>query len=447
VFNLRPLGAVPGASEKRPLSALFSRKGRVFARAVLLVPISSVPALDELATTTVAALQNGDPFKVGTLPDLYLEIISLGRLEKPDGELDTKDRFIFQARVGKKNKFPVGGDKIELLKDLDAFLKERYASLAGLGRRVDDPAPNEADRVATAAAVRDFGAELWKRYTPKVVKDSIRALQRQKPTGADILLHTNDPRLPLELVLVPVSGKGDCGPQDHCELLGVLHRVSRWHVQSDLDGNSGVRIRAGKVAVVAPTYGNKLEAVTKEFQALQRLAGVRFVPVDARFMPFVQSLGAKPLPAVLHYAGHGKARPGALPGVERYALRLEDRELDLATFRQHAVWTDSEGAGGPLVFLNACEVGRAEGTYGWVDGWGPAALVSGAAGFVGGLWALGDAGAEVFMERFYENALAGVPVAEAVRRARSAYVREADPTLVAYVYYGDPELRLTEKQR
>src|SRR5262249_52287013 len=169
-----------------------------------------------------------------------------------------------------------------------------------------------------------------------------------------------------------------------------------------------------------------LENVAKERDALKRLFGDRFSGLEGTFLKVRDELQARPRPAVLHYAGHGTAVEGGLPGHQNYALRLEDREFDLNTFRHSAAWLDPDGARGPLVLLNACEVGRADGAYGWVEGWGPAALETGAAGFIGGLWSLGDSGAEAFAEAFYTNVVKGMTVVEALRQARARYKDSGD---------------------
>jgi CHAT domain-containing protein len=281
---------------------------------------------------------------------------------------------------------------------------------------------------------------------PDTVVHRIRALQHIKPRGADVRIQTGDPRIPFELLLVPEDGTGDCDQGARCEFLGVLHSVSRWHVLSALGVSPEERTRDGKVAVIAPTYqAAALQGASKENESLKELAGSRYQLLSSAIQPLVASLGGAP-PSVLHYAGHGEAPPGVLPAMERYALRLEDGSLDLDTFRQHTAWLKDERGIGPLVFLNACDIGRAEGAYGFAEGWGPVALQQGAAGFIGGLWPLGDSGAADFARQFYQRALKGIPVAEALRQTRDSYRSTADPTYMAYVYYGHPQLRISEAE-
>src|SRR5262249_40026915 len=148
--------------------------------------------------------------------DLLIIINSLGRIQREDGGFDMKDRFIVEAQIPGKDSVLVGGGRIHLLSNLDAFLQDKYSELGKLGRRGLKPAAKIEDQVTATAAVQQFGADLWKQYIPDVLKAKIRQLQKLKPSGADIRLQTNDPRLPLELLLVPRNGEGDCTPPADC---------------------------------------------------------------------------------------------------------------------------------------------------------------------------------------------------------------------------------------
>lgn len=441
-FTVRPTWTPVHPSERRetPLLAVFSREGKVFARALRMITVTDDPAVGPPAEAP-ALLQGGAPEAEGRQADLYVQVLTIPRAA---GGPPDADRVIVSAKlVGEPGLATDMGVRMD---GLDALLVERYGRLSGLAPRgVAEAPPSPEERAAAAkvaaAALRQLGQDLWDRYTPAVLREEILRLQREKPSGADVRIQTNDPRVPWELLLVPVDGRGECASGARCEFLGVLHRVSRWHVGPALGVNPDVRTREGDVAVVAPDYDAPLDGVALEREALARL-GARVRPVAGRFAPLLEVLAASPAPAVLHYAGHGEARSGAVPALERFGLVLEDRLLDLDTFRQHAAWRTADRGVGPLVFLNACDVGRAAGAYGFVEGWGPAALERGAAGFVGGLWPLGDGGAAEFSRRFYEAAVGGAGIAEAVRRARAAYADSGDPTFAAYVFYGHPDLRI-----
>ena len=144
----------------------------------------------------------------------------------------------------------------------------------------------------------------------------------------------------------------------------------------------------------------------------------------------------------MHFAGHGGVSAAA--GVPTYALALEDRLLDLVTWRGMSHQTLQRR---PLYFLNACDLGQADNFSNFVDGWAPAALDSGASGFIGGIWPLNDKAAAQAAEEFYgrmKQSLAKGParVSELIRDTRRQFFQTGDPTYLSYVFYGDVNLSL-----
>ena len=81
---------------------------------------------------------------------------------------------------------------------------------------------------------------------------------------------------------------------------------------------------------------------------------------------------------------------------------------------------------------------------------GAKVLVTGASGFIGGMWPLTDRTAAVFSTSFYGD-ISGqlksgpVYVAEVLQQVRSQFYETGDPTSLAYVYYGDPLFRFTTR--
>ncbi|MFQ5344206.1 MAG: CHAT domain-containing protein, partial [Anaerolineae bacterium] len=148
---------------------------------------------------------------------------------------------------------------------------------------------------------------------------------------------------------------------------------------------------------------------------------------------------------VIHYAGH--ARFGDDDG--------EESALELAQGRVLPASQIERGLRGtPLVFLNACSSAQADLqetahpplTYlgAAAESLAAAFIFGGAQGFIGALWPVLDAGSRRFAAFFYDRALAGDPVGEALRatRQRLHQERPADPTWASFVLYGDPTYRL-----
>jgi len=93
----------------------------------------------------------------------------------------------------------------------------------------------------------------------------------------------------------------------------------------------------------------------------------------------------------------------------------------------------------PLVFLNACRSGGMAANYTWLAGWAKSFLTAGAGAFIGSLWEVRDTSASRFAEEFYRALFSGVPLGDAMKRARTAIQNEpSDPTWLAYTLYGNP---------
>lgn len=98
----------------------------------------------------------------------------------------------------------------------------------------------------------------------------------------------------------------------------------------------------------------------------------------------------------------------------------------------------------PLVFLNPSTSDRAGWTATSLAGWAEAFIRAGATAFVGPLWDVHDLLGAQFAVHFYDQLWAGQPLGEAFYQAR-AYLRERapnEPAWLAYVLWGDPNLRV-----
>jgi hypothetical protein len=94
-----------------------------------------------------------------------------------------------------------------------------------------------------------------------------------------------------------------------------------------------------------------------------------------------------------------------------------------------------KGGGAPLVFLNACKLGRGQELLSSMGGWARVLLSHGAGAVVAPLWSVGDGAALRFAEGFYTELLGGSSFAEASRKAREYARRSGDPTWLAYAVY------------
>jgi hypothetical protein len=96
------------------------------------------------------------------------------------------------------------------------------------------------------------------------------------------------------------------------------------------------------------------------------------------------------------------------------------------------------GIARPLVFLNACRVGRGGLSLTGAGGWARQFLRAGAGAFVSAYWAVYDASACKFAESLYRELASGQPLGEAARNARARIRASGEPTWLAYTIYAHP---------
>ena len=134
-----------------------------------------------------------------------------------------------------------------------------------------------------------------------------------------------------------------------------------------------------------------------------------------------------------HFTGHGGFRA---PDPNRSAMLLENRE-ELTPEDLGGV-VSNLGLARPLVFLNACQIGRSALSLTDIGGWAAQFLRAGAAAFIGAYWSVYDQAAHDFARAFYGRLLAGVAIGKAAQEARAAIKPMGDPTWLAYTVFADP---------
>lgn len=322
--------------------------------------------------------------------------------------------------------------------DLDAWLSDNYEKFSGLGVRGAARAGNDRSRENSRFVLTGFGRQLFE-LTPPAFKQAFWTLADKLGEDFDsIQIYTDDPAFPWELVR-PVREDGS----DERDFLGLEFAIGRWHV-----AHSGRQLERppqgmeiSSLVVFAPEYEGRMQlpGQVEELAVLETISGFERWPSRFTEMPrLFQELPE----GIIHFSGHGVVdrEEGGPP---RSMILLEDGELDLMAWRG---MTMHRPRNHPFYFFNACEVGQSDAVASFVDGWAPAVLDAGASGYVGALWPIGDAGAARFASHFYtslEERLEEGPVsaAELLKESRRLFVEEADPTYLAYVFYGDPSFQ------
>ena len=344
-------------------------------------------------------------------------------------------RLTFQSRYGFAEADIANPD------DLHRWISAHYARMSGQERGlIAEPATARAANGDTDY-LDGFGSEFYDKYIPQQFKSMYwRLVDSLGERFVSIQVLSDDPSLPWEL-LRPARADGS----DRQDFLGLHYRIARWPL-----GQSGSRppvqgIQVQTLAVIAPTYTDSraLPAAGDELRALERISGFEQVPADYNG---VRALASNPPAGIVHFAGHGAVLDNN--GIATFVILLQDgRQIEPAT------WSDLAGsrtATHPLYFFNACEVGQSQRFMNDVDGWAPALLGAGGAGYIGALWPVGDTTAARFAEEFYSRVQREIGTGSQANVAqvlmetrRDIFAATKDPTALAYVFYGDPLLNLS----
>jgi hypothetical protein len=355
-----------------------------------------------------------DPWQPG--PDLSVEI--------------SFNTMTIRARGFEESKFPYSTSV-----DLEGFLNERYARLAGLtGRGVQsvDSAPQ--------MTAKGIGRDLYQELAPDPFKKAFwRLVDQYGPGFHRIQVLSDAPVIPWEL-MVPVRPDGT----DEMNHLGLEFEISRWFIRDDLDlvASPPSRIPLEEVVLIAPQYTPPLTGVTREIETLRLFSGERLRRIAAS-KEGLGELARRESPGVVHFAGHGVVRDDTNRGLEYVILLDDERQLTLDEWK--GMVSPLRFSVGTFIFFNACDVGRTAPAVNFVDGWAPHFIDRGASGYIGTLWSVGDEAAARFAATFYGGLSAGagdVSVSAALLAARQLYLQTADPTYLAYVFYGNERLTL-----
>lgn len=304
----------------------------------------------------------------------------------------------------------------------------------GVARTIADQVPPEAWQVLAA---------VWQ-----------RTAQEGRPPA--VLLVSTDAYIPWELASTE---------QDYIDpqlvdtslppLLGAQTAISRWNAPRPRGAGGllfpplpppeslDVRVMTLVIGDYLATSGQR--ALPKAMEEGDELAAlyraVRLVAtlgeIDALFDGTLVRDGAPVVPDIVHFACHGQIDPN--PRFNGIVLNEGHARLD-------ALYVAGSRLRGSFVFINACQVGQTTELLDDAGGLATAFLRTGASGFVAPLWNIDDQIAKDTALGFYRAALDDrVPVAEVLRRRRALFDPAAptpQPTHLAYVYYGHPNLVL-----
>jgi hypothetical protein len=286
------------------------------------------------------------------------------------------------------------------------------------------------------------GVEIFDKLIPLELR---KVLWEERENLETIQVISDEPFIPWELAYLKEPGKKAVRDSYFLAEKGLV----RWLAEDDKFPPLKLRLRDGKAAYVIPDYppasNYQLPGAQAECTMLQEvLAATAVVPSSSEVQDAMEIPGRFD---ILHFACHGLANPSS---IWDSGLLMQGQMKDNAYRQDNLMSSQVEAfadlqephAPGPLVFLNACQVGRQGYSLTGTGGFARAFVKSGAGAFVSTHWSVGDLSALDFSKTFYEQLLDGKNMMTAVAAARQAAKNKEEMTWLSYVVYADPYARL-----
>jgi len=247
------------------------------------------------------------------------------------------------------------------------------------------------------------------------------------------MVYSDELVFPWELVLpsgmvIPETGKAIFEQYD---FLGVAHVFGRWQPGLGLRPKQQ-QLRISGFVITRPRYDrDDLGWADDEVNALRAMieGAEELKPVVKATM--TKLLGRNDVQMV-HFTGHGEYKANA----DLNALRLEKRER-LEAIKLIATRLGQEAQ--PILYLNACSVGKTAPSPGRMGGFAANCMKGGWSGVIAPYWLINDESAAEFSRSLYAKLKQNRSIGEALQELRAE--RPGDPTFLAYSYIGDPWVR------
>ncbi|HRD91132.1 MAG TPA: CHAT domain-containing protein, partial [Accumulibacter sp.] len=274
----------------------------------------------------------------------------------------------------------------------------------------------------------DLGKQLWLHLPQPFRAEYLRLMGLANPPRS-LFVFSDELSFPWEIVRPSGQINGAYG---ELPPLGVAHLLGRWRP------GTGARpqpqaLPVNRMAIVVPDAEHSgLPWAADEVRQLRALLpfAERVMPVTRRQLGRLFDEGDA---QIVHFSGHGVVGANA----DLTALELEGGEsITAMAFAASLLGSTRQ----PLLFLNACTVGRSGRVLGRAGGFAGNCIEAGWSGVVAPYWPVLDSSAATFGVAFYGKLKAGRSIGEALGELR----REAsdDPTALAYAYFGDPFARV-----
>ena len=287
------------------------------------------------------------------------------------------------------------------------------------------------------------GVEIFDKLIPLELR---KVLWEARESLETIQVISDEPFIPWELAYLKEPGKKAVRNSYFLAEKGLV----RWLAEADQFPPLKLRLRDGKASYVIPEYppasGFQLPGAQAERAMLAEvLSAEPIAPASSMVLDAIETPGRFD---ILHFACHGLANPNfiwdsglLMEGKMKNGSYRQDNLLS-SQVEAFADLQEPDWAGGPLVFLNACQVGRQGYNLAGTGGFAKAFVTSGAGAFISTHWSVGDRSALDFSKTLYKQLLAGNSMMTAVAAARKAAKNMEEMTWLSYVVYADPYAKL-----
>jgi CHAT domain len=284
------------------------------------------------------------------------------------------------------------------------------------------------------ASLIGAGYQLWD-LAPSSFKDLFCRLIRESNPPRTIYIASAEPHIPWELMR-PTCVLAD-GPKQEREPLGVEFIIGRFVHPNHASPKQNDSVDASYVLAGTKYRRQKKlpKAADEATWVAARFGGTIVTPAQRTELD--KRLAARPV-GLLHFVAHGKSAPNA---PQQLVLDNDKvfNSLQVAAMKGLKAACEKQA---PIIFLNACDVGRQAPSLVGAGGFATEFIKVGARCVVAPLWSVDDAVAHDVAIEFYEAALDDPlrPFADILReiRAKSFVEGGAEDTYAAYCFYGDP---------
>lgn len=300
----------------------------------------------------------------------------------------------------------------------------------------DLPLETPQERTETVERLKGLGAHLFETLFPV---DLQQELWRLRDRIKSVQVQSEEPWIPWELCRL--SGDEN-GHRIEGPFLCEAYEITRWVQDLPLQPE----LRLSNMAVIVPGDSG-LDFAAEERAYLLSLAQPprskveKVQEIPPTFLELREALASGTYDG-WHFTGHGESSGAS---ADRSVMHLRDGGT--LTPQDLSGRLRNLGRARPLVFLNACQLGRGGLTLTGVGGWANRFLQAGAGAFIGAYWAVSDEASFAFARTFYDALLAGTPIGRAAREARESIQQSSDPaTWLAWAVFADPYAKVVPQE-